>query len=134
MRKPLLTSRHQVIVQADTFGHGTDHHHLKPVIDGAKENMVAIGNTEGYFKDKILTADTSYHSTENIKKCEDEQIDAYIPDKEYRKRHPELSINKTSKASRKRSISGRTFSMTIKRISMNALRESALIVMLSGSR
>ena len=98
----LVDSKHQVIVQADAFGNGTDHHHLKPVIDGAKENMVAIGHTEGYFKDKILTADTSYHSTENIKKCEEEQIDAYIPDKEYRKRHPELSIKETSKASRKK--------------------------------
>ena len=52
--------------------------------------MAAIGHTEEYFKDKILTADTSYHSTDSIKKCEEEQIDAYIPDKEYRKRHPEL--------------------------------------------
>ena len=98
----LVDSKHQVIVQADAFGSGTDHHHLKPVIDGAKENMVAIGHTEEYFKDKILSADTSYHSTENIKKCKEEQIDAYIPDKEYRKRHPELSIKETSKASRKK--------------------------------
>jgi transposase len=98
----LVDSRHQVIVQADAFGNGTDHHHLEPVIDGAKENMVAIGHTKEYFKDKILTADTSYHSTDSIKKCEEEQIDAYIPDKEYRKRHPELSIKETSKASRKK--------------------------------
>ena len=98
----LVDSKHQIIVQADAFGTGTDHHHLEPVIDGAKENMAAIGHTEEYFKDKILSADTSYHSTENIKKCEEEQIDAYIPDKEYRKRHPELSINETSKASRKK--------------------------------
>jgi transposase len=98
----LVDSKHQIIVQADAFGAGTDHHHLKPVIDGAKENMVAIGHTEEYFKDKILTADTSYHSTDSIKKCEEEQIDAYIPDKEYRKRHPELSINESSKASRRK--------------------------------
>jgi hypothetical protein len=98
----LVDSKRQVILQADAFGAGTDHHHLKPVIDGAKENMVAIGHTEEYFKDKILTADTSYHSTDSIKKCEGEQIDAYIPDKEYRKRHPELSINESSKASRKK--------------------------------
>ena len=89
-------------MQADAFGTGTDHHHLEPVIDGAKENMAAIGHTEEYFKDKILSADTAYHSTNSIKKCEEEQIDAYIPDKEYRKRHPDFSINETSKASRKK--------------------------------
>ena len=98
----LVDSKHQVIVQADAFGTGTDHHHLEPVIDGAKENMAAIGHTEEYFKDKILSADTAYHSTNSIKKCEEEQIDAYIPDKEYRKRHPDFSINETSKASRKK--------------------------------
>ena len=98
----LVDSRHQVIVEADAFGNGTDHHHLKPVIDGAKENMMSIGQSEEYFKDKILTADTSYHSTENIKKCKEEQIDAYIPDKEYRKRHPELKIKETAKATRKK--------------------------------
>jgi len=105
----LVDSKHQVIVQADAFGNGTDHHHLKPVIDGAKENMAAIGQSEEYFKDKILSADTSYHSSENIKKCEEEQIDAYIPDKEYRKRHPELSIKETSKASRKKKYQRENF-------------------------
>jgi hypothetical protein len=98
----LVDSKHQIIVQADAFGAGTDHHHLEPVIDGAKENMVAIGHTEEYFKDKILSADTSYHSTDSIKKCEEEQIDAYIPDKEYRKRHPDFSINESSKVSRRK--------------------------------
>jgi len=98
----LVDSKHQVIVQADAFGTGTDPHHLEPVIDGAKENMVAIGHSKEYFKDKILSADTSYHSTDTLKKCEKEQIDAYIPDREYRKRHPEFSIKESSKASRRR--------------------------------
>ncbi len=98
----LVDSKHQVIVQADAFGAGTDHHHLEPVIDGAKENMVAIGHSEEYFKDKILSADTSYHSTVSLKKCEEEQINAYIPDREYRKRHPECSIKESSKVSRRR--------------------------------
>ena len=30
---------------------------------------------------KTLTADSGYHSKRNIQKCEDEKLDAYIPDK-----------------------------------------------------
>jgi transposase len=82
----LVDSKHQVIVQAETFGSGQDYQLLEPVLSKAKENMQAIGQTEDYFKGATLTADTGYHSTESIKKCEDEEIDAYIPDRNFRKR------------------------------------------------
>jgi transposase len=98
----LVDSKHQVIVEAEAFGSGQDHHHLTPVVDGAKENMKAIGKEDEYFKNAILTADTAYHSTDSIKKCEEEEIDAYIPDKEFRKRHPGLSVKESSKATRRR--------------------------------
>ena len=67
--------------------------------------MKAIGKGDEYFKDAILTADTAYHSSESIKKCEKEEIDAYIPDKEYRKGHPGLSVKESSKASRRKKFS-----------------------------
>ena len=82
----LVDGKHQVIVQAEAFGNGQDHHLLEPMMSKAKENMQAIGQAEDYFKEAILTADTGYHSTESIKKCEDEEIDAYIPDRNFRKR------------------------------------------------
>ena len=68
----------------------------------AQENIKAIGKDEEYFKDTILTADMGYHSGENIKRCEEEGIDAYIPDKNYRKRHPGLGVKQSSIASRRR--------------------------------
>ena len=98
----LVDAKHQVIVEGEVFGWGQDHHHLEPIVTGAQENMKAIGKEEGYFKDTILTADTAYHSTESIKKCEEEGIDAYIPDKDFRKRHPRLAVKKSSVASRRR--------------------------------
>jgi len=82
----LVDSKHQVIVQAETFGNGQDYQLLEPVLSKAKENIQAIGQAEDYFKGAILTADTGYHSTESIIKCEDEEIDAYIPDRNFRKR------------------------------------------------
>jgi transposase len=78
----LVDDKHQVIVQAEVFGEGQDHHHVPPLIDGAKANMAAIGHDEDYFEGSIL------HGPNNLKKCEAEGIDAYIPDKDFRKRAP----------------------------------------------
>jgi transposase len=84
----LVDDKHQVIVQAEVFGEGQDHHHVPPLIEGAKANMAAIGHDENYFEGSILTADALYHGPNNLKKCETEGIDAYIPDKDFRKRAP----------------------------------------------
>jgi hypothetical protein len=81
-----------VIVQAEVFGEGQDHHHVPPLIEGAKANMAAIGHDEDYFEGSILTADALYHGPTNLKKCEAEGIDAYIPDKDFRKRAPGSKI------------------------------------------
>ena len=105
----LVDAKHQVIIEGEAFGWGQDHHHLEPVVSGAQENMQAIGKEDNYFKDAILTADTAYHSTESIKKCEEEEIDAYIPDKDYRKRHPGLKVKKSSIDSRRRKFSSEDF-------------------------
>ena len=86
----LVDDKKQVIVHAEVFGDGQDHYHVPPVIDGAKENMKALGHAEDYFEETILTADALYHSATNMEKCEEEKIDAYIPDKSFRRRDPSL--------------------------------------------
>ena len=106
----LIDAKNQVIVEGEAFGWGQDDYHLKPVVSGAQENMEAIGKEDDYFKDAILTADTGYHSSESIKKCEEEGIDAYIPDKDYRKRHPGLRVKKSSIDRRRRKFSSEDFS------------------------
>ncbi len=87
----LVDKKHQVIVHAEAFGVGQDHHHIPPMLDGAKENMKEIGHEEDYFEDKILVADVNYHGPANLNKCEDEHLDAYIPDKNFRKRDPRFA-------------------------------------------
>jgi len=98
----LIDAKHQIIVEGEVFGWGQDHHHLEPVVNGAQRNMESIGRVDDYFKGAILTADTAYHSGESIMKCEEEGIDAYIPDKDFRKRHPDLEVKKTSIQQRRR--------------------------------
>ena len=82
----LVDSKHQVIVHGEALGRGPDNENLPPVMDGAKENFQSIGKSPDYFEDKILTADSSYHSIPNLNKCTEEKLDAYIPDNRFRNR------------------------------------------------
>ena len=82
----LVDDKHQIIVHAEAMSNGQDHDNLPPVLDGAKENMKAIGKGNDYFSGKELSADANYHSSTNLQKCEEERIDAYIPDTGFRKR------------------------------------------------
>jgi hypothetical protein len=83
-----------VIIHGEAFGNAQDHFLITPMLDGAKENLNEIGKGEDYFKEKILTADSNYHDPSNIKKCDEEGLDAYIPDKKFRKRDPRFQNEK----------------------------------------
>jgi hypothetical protein len=56
--------------------------------------METIGHSEDCLKEKILVADSNYHDPTNLKKCDEEKLDAYIPDKRFRKRDPRFQSDK----------------------------------------
>jgi transposase len=82
----LVDDKHQIIVSAEAFGQGSDNDLLEPILDKALENMKELGETDDFFKDKTVIADTGYFSEENLKSAKDKEIDAYIPDQYFRKR------------------------------------------------
>jgi len=82
----LVDKEHQVIMHAEAFGRGQDNENLAPMVDGVKENMKRIGQSEDYFENKIFTADTNYHNQSTLEKCREEKLDAYIPDLKFRSR------------------------------------------------
>jgi hypothetical protein len=86
----LVDSKHQVILAAEAFA-SQDHENLKPMLEGAKKNVAAIGKDETYFQGKQLTADSNYHSYGALVVCKDEKVDAYIPDIQFRKRDPRFA-------------------------------------------
>ena len=86
----LVDSKHQVILAAEAFA-SQDHENLKPMLDGAKKNLVTIGKEPTFFEGKQLTADSNYHSLNGLKVCKDEKLDAYIPDIQFRKRDPRFA-------------------------------------------
>ena len=81
----LVDEKHQVVVHAEAFGEGLDSGHMQPMLEGGKEKLKAIGWQEP-LKDKEISADTSYFSLENLEKCTEQEVDAYIPDPQFRKR------------------------------------------------
>ena len=83
----LVDGKHQVIVQAEAFK-SQDHDNLAPMLKGAKKNMQAIGKQPSYFQGKQFTADSNYYCLANLALCQREQLDAYIPDLQFRKRDP----------------------------------------------
>jgi transposase len=86
----LVDSKHQVLLAAEAFA-SQDHENLKPMLDGAKKNLVTIGKGPDYFEGKEFTADSNYHSLNSLTLCKDEKIDAYIPDIQFRKRDPRFA-------------------------------------------
>jgi transposase len=87
----MVDEAHQVIVQAEAFGCVDDGRLMRPMIEGAKRNFEAIGLDQGILEKKIVSADTGYYSLENLEVCRDENLDAYIPDRNFRKRDPRFS-------------------------------------------
>ncbi len=98
----LIDDKHQVVVHAEAFGTVSDHGHVEPIMAGAKENMEAIGHDEDYFSGATFVADTNYHSESNIKTCQEMKLDAYIPDRYFRRRDPRYATQRRYWPKRKR--------------------------------
>jgi transposase len=100
----LIDGKHQVIVHAAAFGRGQDHAHGPPMLAGALENLQSLGHGAEYFAGKIFTADTNYHSEPNLRKCQELGLDAYIPDRFFRRRDPRYAAQRRYWPRRKRFV------------------------------
>jgi transposase len=81
----IVDEKHQIVVHASAFGKGEDGANMGPMPEGAKEKLEAIGWEEP-LKDSQISADTGYYSVKNLEVCRDLEVDAYVPDPQFRKR------------------------------------------------
>ncbi len=88
-----------VIVECQAIGRNNDTDNLPPLIDGLKQNYQAIGLDPSKIQDKKLLADPAYFSTENLRKCDQEKLDHYIPDIHFRQRQDRYRDGKEPKFS-----------------------------------
>jgi transposase len=72
-----VDAKHQVIVEAQAHGTGSEQELLLPVVEGMKAVLTT---------DSVLTVDSGYHSERNLQALEESGVDALIADKDMRKR------------------------------------------------
>jgi Transposase and inactivated derivatives len=87
----VVDSKYQVVVNAEAFSEGQDYNLLKPALEGTKETFEVIGIGDDILQGAVVTADTGFHTTENLAYLEGEKIDGYIPDCNFRKRDPRFA-------------------------------------------
>jgi transposase len=100
----VVDEKFQVIVHGEAFGEGQDHYHVGPMVEGAKENLKALGHPEDCMEGKVLVADSNYSSPANLGVCEEEKLDAYIPDIRFRTRDERFATQERWQFPRKKRI------------------------------
>jgi transposase len=82
-----VDKKHQVIVDAQAFGEGQEHHTLKPVLHSIKDRYRRVGISNDILAEQIVvTADTGFANDSNYAYLKEEKINAYIPDNQFRAR------------------------------------------------
>ncbi len=82
----VVDEKHQFIVAAQAFGKGQDSSLLKPMLEETAENYKSIGKSDNYIQNKCVIADTGYFSEDNLTAAQEKNVDAFIPDQNFRKR------------------------------------------------
>lgn len=82
----MVDAKNQVIVHADAGNSGQDDTHLAMMVNGAKANLRAIGKDEDSLEKADVLADNNYFSPTNLQACINENLNAYIPDQQFRQR------------------------------------------------
>jgi len=90
-----VDKKHQIIVDAQAFGEGSEQHTLKMITENIKERYKRLNLSDDIYKtNAIVTADTGFACEDNMKYLYEEGINAYIPDNEFRSRDPKFAGQK----------------------------------------
>lgn len=91
----VVDKKHQVIVDAQAFGEGQEHHTLQPVLEKTKARFRKLSISDDIYKEGVIvTADTGYANEANMEYLYKNNIDAYIPDNQFRRRDPKFDNQK----------------------------------------
>ena len=90
-----VDKKHQIIIGADAFGEGSEQHTLKPILQGIRQRYQKLGLSHDIFKEGVIvTADTGFYSADNMTYVHENEINAYIPDTQFRSRDPRFQDQK----------------------------------------
>ena len=110
-----VDKKHQIIVDAQAIGSGQEQQTLIPVIEAVEERFKRLAFNDDIFdtaikednKGTILTADTGFANEDNMKYCHENNINAYIPDNQFRSRDPKFKDQKKKHPRPTRAKSGK---------------------------
>ena len=90
-----VDKKHQIILDAQVFGEGQEHHTLQPVLENLQARFQRLGISDDILKAQtVITADTGFANENNMQYLHDNQINAYIPDNQFRSRDPKFTEQK----------------------------------------
>lgn len=90
-----VDKKHQIIVDAQAFGEGQEHHTLVPVLEKIQQRYKSIGISDNIFAgNTIVTADTGFANEANNSFLYQHNINGYVPDNQFRKRDPKFREQK----------------------------------------
>lgn len=98
-----VDKKHQIIIDAQAFGEGQEHHTLQPVLNRVFKRFARLGIQA---HNPIVTADTGYANEANMQYLHENGINGYIPDNKFRSRDPKFTEQKNTHSTR-RPITGK---------------------------
>jgi len=117
----VVDHKHQIVVHAEVFGAPQEQELLQPVIEGTRDTLAGIG-TPDVFDKTTLTADSGFHSEANMQLLMEQGIDAYVADKQFRKRDPRFAAQDRFKERTRKEYAvahGTTTAYTIRQFTMS---------------
>jgi hypothetical protein len=84
----VVDERSQFVVHAEAHGSGYEGHLLAPLIEATRATFAAIQPGRDVFEHVKVTADSGFHSKDVLAAVEQTGADAYIADRDYRRREP----------------------------------------------
>jgi len=84
----VVDGKHQIVVTAQAHGEGQEAHLLAPMIEKTREQCKTAKIAEDVFEETKLTADAGYSSQASVQYTQENNIDAYIADRNHRQRDP----------------------------------------------
>ena len=91
-----VDKKHQIIIDAQAFGEGQEHHTLQPVLETIKDRYQRLSISQNIYQDNIIvTADTGFANEANNQYLHENNINAYVPDNRFRSRDPKFTNQKT---------------------------------------
>mgnify|MGYP001039418408 CR=1 FL=1 len=107
-----VDKKHQVIIDAQAFGAGQEHHTLQPVLETIKERYQRLQISDDIYNDEIIvTADTGFANEANMQYLHENKINGYIPDNKFRSRDPKFAGQKSKYGKRKTNTTKKTKSI-----------------------